>query len=78
MRVFLIARQRIINPENNKLYTGKDLLALDGLRYGPVHWMNEIPNDYMEELITEFKDLQPDFQADEYELKIDKEIQNIE
>lgn len=74
MRVFLIARQQIINPENNKLYGDKELWALDGLRYGPVHYLNELSADCMEELIAEFNNLQPDFRADEYEMKIEREI----
>lgn len=77
MRVFLIARQHIINPDNKEFYGDKDLWALDGIAYGPVHCLKEIPDVYMEELIAELNVLRPDFRADEYKLKKENEQYSV-
>ena len=68
MKVCIVARQPILDPNTKKRYSDEDLRKLDGILYGPVHAVDEITMDLQKELRIEFEKLYPDFGYADYEV----------
>ena len=68
MKVCIVARQPILNPNTQKRYSDEDLRKFDGILYGPVHVVDEITMDLQKELRIEFEKLYPDFGNADYEV----------
>lgn len=68
MRVCIKVWRNTFDYINKKYYDDEGLLALDALRYGPVYEVESIYPSLEDELLGEFKDVNPDFKYDDHKL----------
>lgn len=73
MKVYVIARQPIINTTTGALFSDPDLARLNGLHSGPAREVEKLTAQIAYELVDEFEQLHPDFINAEYEIKTNED-----
>lgn len=73
IKVCIKVWQEVINPATGKIHDEAGLKALDAIKYGPIHVVDEITSNLEKELLDEFKARHPDFRFDRYEIQTDEE-----
>lgn len=72
MKVRIVARKNIIGAATGNRVSDNELEYFNGILRGPVHEVDKISDELKEEMIAEFKRLNPTFHNPEYELVVEK------
>ena len=72
-KIVLVARQDVINPSTHRIHDDKGLFALDGIRYGQVHEIEDHinPETLGRDLIKDFRKANPDYRVDRFSIRLE-------